>query len=44
MNRNDDANPHIDETDRRLVALLAEDARTPATTLARRLGLARTTV
>ncbi len=44
MTRNDDTNPHIDETDRRLLALLAEDARAPAATLARRLGLARTTV
>lgn len=34
----------IDETDRTLMALLAENARTPVATLARKLGLARTTV
>lgn len=34
----------IDETDRQLMALLSEDARRPVTELARRLGLARTTV
>lgn len=33
-----------DETDRALLALLAQDARSPVATLARRLGLARTTV
>lgn len=33
-----------DETDTRLLALLAENARMPVTALARRLGLARTTV
>ncbi|WP_298802870.1 Lrp/AsnC family transcriptional regulator [uncultured Lentibacter sp.] len=33
-----------DETDTRLLALLAENARTPVVTLARQLGLARTTV
>lgn len=35
---------HIDETDRALIALLAENARLPVADLARRLGLARTTV
>lgn len=34
----------IDETDRALVALLSADARMPVSDLARRLGLARTTV
>lgn len=34
----------IDETDRALIALLQENARTPVATLARRMGLARTTV
>ena len=34
----------IDETDRALVALLKENARTPVTKLATRLDLARTTV
>lgn len=34
----------IDETDRALIALLEENARLPVVTLARRLGLARTTV
>ncbi|MDJ0821203.1 MAG: Lrp/AsnC family transcriptional regulator [Paracoccaceae bacterium] len=34
----------MDDTDRRLMSYLAEDARTPVATLARRLGLARTTV
>ncbi len=34
----------IDETDRALLALLQENARLPVATLARRLGLARTTV
>lgn len=33
-----------DETDRALLALLTENARTPVVELARRLGLARTTV
>jgi DNA-binding Lrp family transcriptional regulator len=33
-----------DETDTALLALLAENARMPVTTLARRLGVARTTV
>lgn len=33
-----------DETDTRLLALLAEDARAPVATLARKLNLARTTV
>jgi DNA-binding Lrp family transcriptional regulator len=34
----------IDESDRALIALLQENARLPVATLARRLGLARTTV
>ncbi|MHA6345784.1 Lrp/AsnC family transcriptional regulator [Roseivivax sp. CAU 1761] len=34
----------MDETDRALLSALAEDARRPVATLARRLGLARTTV
>ncbi|KUF12072.1 Lrp/AsnC family transcriptional regulator [Pseudoponticoccus marisrubri] len=34
----------IDETDRALIALLSENARLPVTDLARRLGIARTTV
>jgi DNA-binding Lrp family transcriptional regulator len=34
----------IDDTDRALIALLQENARLPVATLARRLGLARTTV
>jgi DNA-binding Lrp family transcriptional regulator len=34
----------LDELDRRLLALLQADARTPAADLARRLGVARTTV
>jgi DNA-binding Lrp family transcriptional regulator len=34
----------LDETDRRLLELLAEDARLPLTGLARRLGIARSTV
>ena len=34
----------IDETDRTLIAALAENARTPVADLARRLGLARSTV
>ncbi|MFP4043209.1 MAG: Lrp/AsnC family transcriptional regulator [Rhodosalinus sp.] len=34
----------MDETDQALLALLAENARQPAATLARRLGLARSTV
>lgn len=34
----------IDETDRALLALLQENARLPVATLARRMGLARTTV
>ena len=33
-----------DETDRALLELLAENARLPVTTLAKRLGIARTTV
>ncbi|SDI99177.1 Lrp/AsnC family transcriptional regulator [Salipiger marinus] len=42
--QNDDTAPQIDETDRALLALLAADARRPVADLARRLGLARTTV
>jgi DNA-binding Lrp family transcriptional regulator len=34
----------LDELDRRLIALLQADARAPAADLARRLGVARTTV
>jgi DNA-binding Lrp family transcriptional regulator len=34
----------VDETDRRLLALLRENARAPVVELARRLGLSRTTV
>ena len=34
----------LDDTDRSLIALLQADARLPAATLARRLGVARTTV
>jgi DNA-binding Lrp family transcriptional regulator len=34
----------IDDTDRALLALLARDARMPAAELARRIGIARTTV
>ena len=34
----------IDETDRRLIAALRENARAPIAALARRLGLSRTTV
>ena len=34
----------IDETDRQLLDLLRENARSPVTALARRMGLARTTV
>ncbi|MFT6773192.1 MAG: DNA-binding Lrp family transcriptional regulator [Paracoccaceae bacterium] len=34
----------LDDTDRALLALLARDARAPATEIARSLGLARTTV
>ena len=34
----------IDETDQNLIALLQDNARLPVATLARRLGLARTTV
>jgi DNA-binding Lrp family transcriptional regulator len=33
-----------DETDRKLIAMLRENARTPTAVLARRLGLSRTTV
>lgn len=36
--------PVLDETDRALLALLRENARLPAADLARRLGIARTTV
>jgi DNA-binding Lrp family transcriptional regulator len=36
--------PALDETDRRLFALLRENARAPTAELARKLGLSRTTV
>jgi DNA-binding Lrp family transcriptional regulator len=36
--------PTLDDTDRRLLALLRENARAPLAELARRLGLARSTV
>jgi DNA-binding Lrp family transcriptional regulator len=36
--------PELDETDRRLFALLRENARAPTAELARKLGLSRTTV
>ncbi|MBU2981960.1 Lrp/AsnC family transcriptional regulator [Lentibacter algarum] len=35
---------HTDETDEALLALLSENARAPVATLARKMGLARTTV
>ncbi|EIE51990.1 AsnC family transcriptional regulator [Citreicella sp. 357] len=44
MAQNDGQTSQIDETDRALVALLAANARMPVADLARRLGLARTTV
>jgi len=44
MKQFDQPSPHIDETDRALVSLLSTDARMPVSDLARRLGLARTTV
>ena len=37
-------NPVLDAADRALLALLRDDARTPTTELARKLGLSRTTV
>ena len=37
-------NPVLDTADRALLALLRDDARTPTTELARKLGLSRTTV
>lgn len=40
----DDMALHIDETDAELIALLRSDARAPVAELARKLGLARTTV
>lgn len=43
-NRIDDIMPQTDETDLALLALLGENARLPVATLARKLGLARTTV
>ena len=42
--QNDEPTGQIDETDRALVALLSTNARMPVADLARRLGLARTTV
>ncbi|MBY6004285.1 Lrp/AsnC family transcriptional regulator [Salipiger bermudensis] len=44
MQQFDHTPQQIDETDRALVALLSADARMPVSDLARRLGLARTTV
>ncbi|WP_417743303.1 Lrp/AsnC family transcriptional regulator [Salipiger sp.] len=44
MTQIDNANYNIDDTDRALVTLLSNDARMPVSDLARRLGLARTTV
>ena len=44
MEQFDHTSQHIDETDRALVSLLSTDARMPVSDLARRLGLARTTV
>lgn len=44
MKQSDDSTSQIDETDRALVALLSANARMPVSDLARRLGLARTTV
>ncbi|MCA0962088.1 Lrp/AsnC family transcriptional regulator [Salipiger bermudensis] len=44
MTQIDSANHNIDDTDRALVTLLSNDARMPVSDLARRLGLARTTV
>lgn len=40
----DDADMQLDDTDSRLLSLLGENARAPVATLARKLGLARTTV
>jgi DNA-binding Lrp family transcriptional regulator len=39
-----EATAHIDETDRRLIAALAANARAPTARIARALGLSRTTV
>lgn len=39
-----DGLPHLDATDRRLMTELSRNARLPVATLARRLGLARSTV
>lgn len=44
MTQIDNANYNIDDIDRALVTLLSNDARMPVSDLARRLGLARTTV
>ncbi|SDG76564.1 transcriptional regulator, AsnC family [Alloyangia pacifica] len=44
MRQIDDRLLQIDETDRQLIALLEADARLPVADLARKLGLARTTV
>ncbi|GGG64410.1 AsnC family transcriptional regulator [Salipiger pallidus] len=44
MKQIDEPALQIDETDRALVALLSSDARMPVSDIARRLGLARTTV
>ncbi len=40
----DESVMQLDETDRALLSLLSENARAPVATLARKLGLARTTV
>lgn len=44
MKQIDESTLQFDETDRALVALLSSDARMPVSDIARRLGLARTTV
>jgi DNA-binding Lrp family transcriptional regulator len=43
-NQVDMATPSLDDTDRRLLALLRDNARAPTAELARKLGLSRTTV
>lgn len=40
----DEVTMQIDDTDQKLIALLEENARAPVSALARRMGLARTTV
>ena len=44
LRHNDETEMQTDETDRALLSLLGENARIPVATLARKLGLARTTV